>query len=190
MVGIPEVQNPRVAPKYVLAIDPGVSSGAVLLSVGFRPAILWHAKHVLWTLRDSVPHYNSARHTIDDALNCLKRELVIVDVTTIAGVVEDQYVLFHGGAPVNARSNLGTSRAAGMWIEAWAAATGQSLALIPPGTWQGSEIGGRHKRAELDKICKAKAATLWPEVKLNVHEVSAAFIGRYAAISLAQGRLP
>jgi hypothetical protein len=191
MVGNDGIPIKREKPQFVIAIDPGQTSAVVVLSVELRPVLLFHEKHVLWKLEDGVPIYRSAHQLIERALDIVRQRTGILITNDLAGVIEDQYVaLFKGGKPINPRSNLATALAAGMWIEAWAAATGLSLRRIPPGTWQGSELGGRMKRELVKKVGKAKAAALWPTEKLNEHEVDAALLGRYAAISFAQGRLP
>jgi len=179
----------QAAPQFVVAIDPGQTSAVVVLSVGLRPMLLSHEKHELWKLEEGVPIYRSAHRVIERALDVVRQRTGILCTNDLAGVIEDQYVaLFKGGKPINPRSNLATALAAGMWIEAWAAATSLSMRRVPPGTWQGSELGGRMKRELVKKVGKAKAAALWPTEKLNEHEVDAALLGRYAAISLAQGR--
>ena len=140
---------------YLIAIDPGSTSGIVAMTIEMVPKLVWRE---VWKKKDGELPTDIIKH----GLHCVQY-----------AVIEDQYL------GKNANSMKILTRIGGRWEEA-CANNGLDVKWIPPKTWQTKILGrGNMKRDQIDKMMKL-VARQDTGIKLTADECAAWCIGKCA----------
>jgi Holliday junction resolvasome RuvABC endonuclease subunit len=155
------MQSKSSSRSSLLAIDPGNTSGVVVVTIAAAPKLLFWTQIKIKKKGEELPSSLIAR---------LKEEHDIV-----AAAIEDQFYLRN----INSLKVL--SKTAGRWEEACLAAGLESVEWINPKTWQ-TALFGKTMRRDQFKAASCAMAKAETRQLLPVDVADAYCIGRFLAI--------
>ena len=154
---------PQQLRQSIIAIDPGRTSGVVVLSVSKSPKLLeW--REVKMGLKSTPPLVN--------IIGELARTYDIV-----RAAIEDQFLL------KNINSLIKLSRNSGRWEEA-CISSGIQVEFVNPKNWQSAIFGRSARRREQLKVAATAITHAETKQKLPVDVCDAYCIGRYVAVRM------
>jgi Holliday junction resolvasome RuvABC endonuclease subunit len=158
--------------KNLLAIDPGATTGLVILSIERNPKLIYHEI------------YKAESRTVRPSA-IVKKLVELYGIESAA--IEDQFLRL--GKKMNPDTLKKVARRSGNWEEACLSA-GLTVQWVNPRTWQSQIVGQRLGRTR-DQIGEAYRMIAYQDTKtrLSADESAAWCIGRYVVEEINQEEL-